>query len=174
MAVDDLADACVFVMKYYSDSEMINIGTGRDLTIKEFATYVAHVVGYDGKIVFDRNRPDGVPQKLLDVSKLTRLGWQTKTSLREGLVETIEISSSLVSAAKISRLAEHNKVQCKDERNASSKTDLGNRGAGFLGSHLCKQLLASGANVICVDNFFTGTRTNIEHLIGNELRMLQA
>ena len=90
MAVDDLADACVFVMKHYSDAEMINIGTGRDVTIKEFATYVADVVGYKGRIVFDRSRPDGMPQKLLDVSKLSRLGWQAKTSLRDGLARTYQ------------------------------------------------------------------------------------
>ena len=87
LAVDDLADACVFVMKYYSDGEIINIGTGRDVTIKEFATYVADVVGYEGRIVFDRTRPDGMPQKLLDVSKLTRLGWRARTSLKDGLAQ---------------------------------------------------------------------------------------
>ena len=85
MAVDDLADACVFVMKHYSDAEMINIGTGKDITIKEFAACVADVVGYGGEIVFDPTRPDGVPQKLLDVSKLGKLGWRAKTLLRDGL-----------------------------------------------------------------------------------------
>ena len=85
MAVDDLADACVFVMKHYSDAEMINIGTGKDITIKEFAACVADVVGYEGEIAFDPTRPDGVPQKLLDVSKLGKLGWRAKTPLRDGL-----------------------------------------------------------------------------------------
>ena len=86
MAVDDLADACVFVMKHYSDAEMINIGTGKDITIKEFAICVADVVGYEGEIVFDHTRPDGVPQKLLEVSKLGRLGWRATTPLRDGLL----------------------------------------------------------------------------------------
>jgi GDP-L-fucose synthase len=88
MAVDDFADACVFVLKHYSEVEMINIGTGKDITIREFAACVADVVGYEGKILFDHTRPDGMPQKLLDVSKLTGLGWQSKTSLREGLVHS--------------------------------------------------------------------------------------
>jgi GDP-L-fucose synthase len=87
LAVDDLADGCVFVLKHYSAQEMINIGTGEDVTIAEFAACVADVVGYEGEIVFDRTRPDGMPQKLLDVSKLTRLGWQARTPLRDGLAQ---------------------------------------------------------------------------------------
>jgi GDP-L-fucose synthase len=85
MSVDDLADACVFVLKHYSADEFINIGTGRDITIGEFSAIVADVVGYKGNIEFDTSRPDGAPQKLLDVSKLARLGWRAKTDLREGL-----------------------------------------------------------------------------------------
>ena len=88
LAVDDLADACVFVMKYYSDADMINIGTGSDITIKEFAACVADVVGYEGEIVFDHTRPDGMPRKLLDVAKLTKLGWRARTSLRDGLAHS--------------------------------------------------------------------------------------
>jgi GDP-L-fucose synthase len=85
LAVDDLADACVFVMKHYSASEFLNVGTGHDITISEFARLVADVVGYEGSLVFDTSRPDGAPQKLLDVSKLARLGWRAKISLREGI-----------------------------------------------------------------------------------------
>jgi GDP-L-fucose synthase len=85
LAVDDLADACVFVMKHYSDEHIINIGTGSDLTIEEFAGCVADVVGYAGEIVFDHTRPDGAPQKLLDVTRLAGLGWRARTSLRDGL-----------------------------------------------------------------------------------------
>jgi len=85
MAVDDLADACVFVLRRYSGDEFINIGTGADITIADFARLVADVVGYQGEIVFDRSRPDGAPQKLLDVEKLTRLGWRAATRLRDGL-----------------------------------------------------------------------------------------
>lgn len=85
LAVDDLANACIFVMKNYSGSEFLNIGTGVDITIAEFARAVADVVGYRGKIVFDTSYPDGSPQKLLDVSQLKALGWTAKVPLREGL-----------------------------------------------------------------------------------------
>ena len=85
LAVDDLADACVFVMKHYSASEFLNVGTGRDMTVAELAHFVADIVGYHGRLVFDTSRPDGAPQKLLDVSKLARLGWSAKTSLQEGI-----------------------------------------------------------------------------------------
>lgn len=85
LAVDDLADACVFVMKNYSADGFLNVGTGEDITIADFARLVAEVVGYRGRLVFDTSRPDGAPQKLLDVSKLTQLGWRAKTPLREGI-----------------------------------------------------------------------------------------
>ena len=85
LCADDLADACVFVIKHYSAPGFLNVGTGRDITIREFAQIVSDVVGYSGEIVFDTSRPDGPPQKLLDVSKLTALGWTAKTSLSEGL-----------------------------------------------------------------------------------------
>ena len=85
-----LAKRPTFTLDHSVGADQINVGTGRDITIKEFATYVANVVGYEGKIVFDRTRPDGMPQKLLDVSKLTRLGWQAKTSLRDGLAHTYQ------------------------------------------------------------------------------------
>jgi GDP-L-fucose synthase len=85
LCVDDLADACVFVMKYYSGEGFLNVGTGQDLTIAEFAHLVADIVGYRGQLVFDTSRPDGAPQKLLDVTKLARLGWKAKTQLRDGL-----------------------------------------------------------------------------------------
>jgi len=85
LAVDDLADACVFVLKNYSGDQFLNVGTGRDLTIADFARLVADVVGYAGDIVFDTSRPDGAPQKLLDVSRLARLGWTARTELRAGI-----------------------------------------------------------------------------------------
>ena len=87
LAVTDLADACVFVLKHYSGSEFLNIGTGEDITIAEFAGLVANVVGYEGELIFDPSKPDGTPRKLLDVSRLTRLGWRSKTKLRDGLAE---------------------------------------------------------------------------------------
>ncbi|WP_312015818.1 GDP-L-fucose synthase [Bradyrhizobium liaoningense] len=83
--VDDMADACVHLMKTYSSAELVNIGTGEDITIAEFARVVADVVGYGGKIDFDASRPDGTPRKLLDVSRLARLGWHATTSLEDGL-----------------------------------------------------------------------------------------
>jgi GDP-L-fucose synthase len=83
--VDDLADACVFLLKNYSDMDFLNVGTGRDLTIAEFAREVAGVVGFEGELAFDATRPDGTPRKLLDVSRLNELGWRASTDLRTGL-----------------------------------------------------------------------------------------
>jgi GDP-L-fucose synthase len=83
--VEDLADACIHLMKNYSGKELINIGTGEDITIAEFARVVAEVVGYTGAISFDPTRPDGTPRKLLDVSRLAKLGWRARTSLKEGI-----------------------------------------------------------------------------------------
>ena len=85
---DDLADACVFLMKHYSDIGFVNVGTGEDITIGEFAAEIARVVGYTGRIIFDTSRPDGPPRKLLDVSKLRKLGWVHKTQLHDGLTQT--------------------------------------------------------------------------------------
>jgi GDP-L-fucose synthase len=83
--VDDLADACVFVLEHYSDEQHVNIGSGQEATIAEFAKLVAEVVGYRGELAFDPSRPDGVPRKLLDSSKLAGMGWRARTSLRSGL-----------------------------------------------------------------------------------------
>ena len=83
--VDDLADACVHLMKTYSDAQLVNIGTGEDITIAEFARVVAAVVGYSGEISFDPTRPDGTPRKWLDVNRLAALGWRARTSLRDGI-----------------------------------------------------------------------------------------
>lgn len=88
--VDDLADACVFLMRNYEDSGIINIGVGSDISIKELAEMIGRIVGFTGKFVFDSTRPDGTPQKLLDVSRLNSMGWRAKTSLEEGLAKTIE------------------------------------------------------------------------------------
>jgi GDP-L-fucose synthase len=83
--VDDFADACIFVLKNYSQAEFINIGFGEDVTVTEFAHTVAEIVGFGGKIVFDNSKPDGTPRKLLDVKRLSALGWKAKVSLRDGL-----------------------------------------------------------------------------------------
>jgi GDP-L-fucose synthase len=83
--VDDLADACIHLMKTYSEHELVNIGTGEDITIAEFARVVAATVGYTGEISFDTSRPDGTPRKWLDVSRLAKLGWRASTSLEDGI-----------------------------------------------------------------------------------------
>lgn len=83
--MDDLADACVYLMNTYSGNETVNLGTGKELTIKELTELVAKVVGYTGEILWDPSKPDGTPRKLLDVSKLERLGWKYKTELEDGI-----------------------------------------------------------------------------------------
>jgi GDP-L-fucose synthase len=91
--VDDLADACVFLMENYTCKDIgifVNIGTGEDLTIKQLAEMIKRIVGYKGELVFNTDKPDGTPRKLLDVSKLSALGWQAKTSLEDGIKRTYE------------------------------------------------------------------------------------
>lgn len=83
--VDDLADACLFLMNHYSGNETVNLGTGKELSIAGLAELVGKAVGYQGRITFDPSKPDGTPRKLLDVSKLTGLGWTYKTELEEGI-----------------------------------------------------------------------------------------
>jgi GDP-L-fucose synthase len=86
--VDDLADAAVFLMRSWSDDEHINIGTGEDLTIADLARLIAGIVGFGGKFTFDPSKPDGTPRKLLDVSKLTALGWRYRIDLKAGIRQT--------------------------------------------------------------------------------------
>lgn len=88
--VDDLADACYFLMQNYDDSGIINIGVGKDISIEELALSIRQSVGYSGDLKFDTDKPDGTPQKLLDVSKLNSLGWRAKISLTDGIVECCE------------------------------------------------------------------------------------
>lgn len=83
--VDDLADACVFLMNNYSGNQTVNVGTGKEITIKKLTELVSEIVGYKGSIVWDTDKPDGTPRKLLDVSKLEALGWKYKTELRDGI-----------------------------------------------------------------------------------------
>lgn len=82
---DDLAVACIFLMNNYSEKEIVNIGCGEDLSIRELAELVKEITGYKGNLVFDTSKPDGTPRKLLDVSKINALGWHYKTTLREGM-----------------------------------------------------------------------------------------
>jgi GDP-L-fucose synthase len=88
--VDDLAEACLFLMGQYDDSEIINIGVGKEITIKELAGLVGDIVGFKGEIRFDTSKPDGTPRKLLDVDKLHALGWRNRIGLREGIRSTYE------------------------------------------------------------------------------------
>lgn len=87
--VDDLADACLFLMRSYEGSQTVNIGTGKDLSIAELARMIKEIVGYSGELIFDPSYPDGTPQKLLDISKIRNMGWEPRLSLLEGLRETI-------------------------------------------------------------------------------------
>ena len=83
--VDDLADACLFLMNNYSGNETVNVGTGKEVTIKQLTQMVAKVIGYNGQIKWDGSKPDGTPRKLLDVTKLTNLGWKYKVELEDGI-----------------------------------------------------------------------------------------
>lgn len=93
MHVDDMADACVYLMENYDVSdigEFVNIGLGDDVTIRELAELIGEIVGYSGEIVYDTTKPDGTPQKLLDVGRLHRLGWKANISLRDGIKQAYE------------------------------------------------------------------------------------
>jgi GDP-L-fucose synthase len=92
--VDDCADALMFLLRHYSDAMTINVGVGQDVTIAEVAHMVADVVGFKGEIGFDASRPDGTPRKLLDVSRLTALGWRARIGLKEGGAPPIGGSNS--------------------------------------------------------------------------------
>ncbi len=88
--VDDLADACIFLMNNYSDSEIINIGSGEDISIKELADIIKNIVGFTGEIVWDSSKPDGTPRKLLNVNKINNLGWRHKIELLDGIKSTYD------------------------------------------------------------------------------------
>jgi len=88
--VDDLADACLFLMKNYSGNDFFNVGTGEDVTIRELAELIGEVVGYKGELKFDTSKPDGTPRKLLDVTRIHEAGWRHNIELKEGLEMTYE------------------------------------------------------------------------------------
>lgn len=88
--VDDLADAAVFLMNNYNDGEIVNIGTGKDLTIKELAYKIKNIIGFEGEIIFDLSKPDGTPKKLLDVSKLEKMGWKYSIDIDDGIRMTYD------------------------------------------------------------------------------------
>lgn len=87
--VDDLAEACLFLMENYNGIETVNIGTGEDVSIKELAETIMKIVGFEGSLIFDASKPDGAPRKLLDVSKINNLGWKHQTNLEEGIQKTL-------------------------------------------------------------------------------------
>ncbi|WP_026692804.1 GDP-L-fucose synthase [Peribacillus kribbensis] len=87
---DDLADGCIFLMNHYEGNEIVNIGVGEDLAIKEVAEKIKEVVGFQGEIKFDTTKPDGTPRKLVDVTKINSLGWKAQTSLEDGLVKAYQ------------------------------------------------------------------------------------
>ena len=87
---DDLAGACIFLMNSYNEKDFINIGTGEDISIKDLAFLIKEIVGFNGDIVFNTDKPDGTPRKLLDVGKLNKLGWEYKISLEEGIKQVYE------------------------------------------------------------------------------------
>jgi GDP-L-fucose synthase len=88
--VDDLADACYFLLQNYNEQGLVNIGCGTDVSIKELAELIVSEVGYEGELLFDMAKPDGTPRKLLDVSKLNSLGWKYSITLEEGIKKTIK------------------------------------------------------------------------------------
>ncbi|MEO8594987.1 MAG: GDP-L-fucose synthase [Candidatus Solibacter sp.] len=88
--VDDLADAAVFLMRNYSSGDIVNVGTGQEITIRGVAEIIQRVIGFDGRLVNDTSKPDGTPRKLLDVSRLSALGWNARTPLEEGIRQTYE------------------------------------------------------------------------------------
>jgi len=88
--VDDLADACYFLLQNYNDQGLVNIGCGTDVSIKELAELIVAEVGYEGQLMLDITKPDGTPRKLMDTSKINNLGWKSKINLKEGIVKTLE------------------------------------------------------------------------------------
>jgi GDP-L-fucose synthase len=92
--VDDLADACLFLMDRYDSEEIVNVGTGKDVSIRELAEMIAEIVGFEGEIGFDTGKPDGTPRKLLDVTRLASLGWRPRIPLREGIEQVCRWYSS--------------------------------------------------------------------------------
>jgi GDP-L-fucose synthase len=99
--VDDLASAAVFLMEHYDGAEIVNVGVGEDVTIAELAGLVKHVVGFEGNLVFDTTKPDGTPRKLLDVSRLSGLGWRAATTLEQGIDSTYRWFLTHVESARL-------------------------------------------------------------------------
>ncbi|PCJ16977.1 MAG: GDP-fucose synthetase [Candidatus Cloacimonadota bacterium] len=88
--VDDMAEACIFLMENYNEKGLVNIGTGQDVTIKELADFIREIIGFTGEIIWDTSKPDGTARKLLNVDKINKLGWKAKTSLQEGIEKSYQ------------------------------------------------------------------------------------
>jgi len=88
--VDDMSDACVFLMENYDGDEYFNVGTGKEISIRELAVIIKDIAGFQGKLVFDESKPDGTPRRLLDISRLEKAGWKYKVELEDGLRRTYE------------------------------------------------------------------------------------
>jgi GDP-L-fucose synthase len=95
MHVDDLADACYFLLQNYNEKGIVNVGWGEDVTIKELAELISSAVGYSGSLLFDSDKPDGTPRKLMDTEKINNLGWKPKISLKEGILKTVQEANDL-------------------------------------------------------------------------------
>jgi GDP-L-fucose synthase len=93
--VDDLADACYFLLQNYNEQGLVNIGCGRDVSIKELAELIVEEVGYNGQLVFDNTKPDGTPRKLMDVTKVNQFGWEASIELKDGIARTIKEVSNM-------------------------------------------------------------------------------
>jgi GDP-L-fucose synthase len=94
--VDDLADACYFLLQYYNEQGLVNIGCGTDVSIKELAKLIVAEVGYEGELVFDTTKPDGTPRKLMDVNKINKMGWSAKININAGINKTIEEFKNII------------------------------------------------------------------------------
>jgi GDP-L-fucose synthase len=103
MHVDDMAAAALFLMQHYEDPEIVNVGVGEDVTIRELAEIIAGVVGYRGALSFDATKPDGPPRKLLDVSRIKALGWAARIPLRDGIAATYEWYQAELTGARRAR-----------------------------------------------------------------------
>lgn len=112
--VDDMADACVFLMQTYDQPEIVNVGTGEDITIREAAELIADVVGFKGELVYDTTKPDGTPRKMLDVTRLHSLGWKARRPLREGVEETYNwyVTQQVTGSAAVAAAARNGSVRC--------------------------------------------------------------
>ena len=100
--VDDLAAAAVFLMQHYDEPGIINVGTGQDMTIADLAQLIARIVGYSGRLVFDSSKPDGTPRKLLDITRLSNLGWRASISLEDGIRSTYNSFLENIASARLS------------------------------------------------------------------------